>query len=134
MKNKIIIVFAVVFILFLMNLLLYCFSYHEKNDYSEILSIHFTSPSKHIDCISEQDVKRMEHRIRKLNFYPCDSEYLPESPQYLILIKYKNGTIKRIDVSGYETLITVTSINGDIIEELSEFYYVNPLSLSLLFL
>ena len=134
LKKKIAIIFATVFIItILINLLLHCGSYHEKNNYLQISSMQFTSDNKHIECITEKEIKNMEHKLKKINFYHSNSKNLQESPQYCITIIYNNGVKKHINVSGFNAMIVVQSKSGDIIKELTKFYCVNPFAIHCLF-
>ena len=74
---------------------LYSISYHEKNDYREILSISYSGTEiwsgeeTRIVCESEEEIKHIEKLIRKINFYPSSVEQFQESPNRFINIKYK---------------------------------------------
>lgn len=133
-KKKIVIIFAVVFIIaILINLLLYYVSYHEENNYLQISSMQFTSDNKHIECNTEKEIKNMEHKLRKINFYHSNSKNLQESPQYCITIIYNNGIKKHINVSGLNAMIVIQPKSEEIIKALSKFYYVNPFAIHRLF-
>lgn len=134
MKNFLLHFCAVAVIAFLIIALPYCFSYHEKNDCSQVSTMYCTGPDKYIKCDTENEIKNMERRIRKLNFYPSDSEYLSESPEYSIAIVYKDGRKKQIDMTGSEAVVYFHSNDGEEPQGLPRFYYVNPLAVSLLFL
>ena len=133
--KKILLYFCVVAVIVLLIItLLYCFSYHEKNDYSQVSTIYCSGPNRYIKCDTENEIKNMESRIRKLNFYPSDIEYLSESPEYSIAIVYKDGIKKQIDITGSEAVVYFHSNDGEEPQGLPRFYYVNPLAVSLLFL
>lgn len=134
LKKKIVIILSVVFIIaIIINLLLYCVSYHEENNYLQISSMKFSSDNKYIDCNTEKEIKNMEHKLRKINFYHSNMQHLQESPEYSIIIIYNNGIRKEINVAGLKVLIVVWSESGYIEKELSKFYYVNPLAIQCLF-
>ena len=116
----------------LILILLYSISYHEKIDYTEISSI-ILEDSKPIICTTEDEIRDITNRISKINFYPSKSENLQDSPDNTIIINYKDGRKKIINISYVNALFIVQSSNGDIIEELSEFYYVTPIMIDRLY-
>ena len=134
MKKKILIIIGIVLVVIcLINVFLYYSSYHEINDYKQISLISCSNGEQYIKCDDEASIITMERKLRKINFYPSEIEYLSESPLKHIIIKYKDGTRKDIEISGKEAMYVVTSADGKIIKELSKFYYVNPLDISRLF-
>ncbi len=133
MKRIILICIAcIVLLLFVARVALYSISYHEKNDYREILSISYSGTEiwsgeeTRIVCESEEEIKHIEKLIRKINFYPSSVEQFQESPNRFINIKYKDGREKQIAVSNVDAASLIRDADGNIIKGSTKFYYVNP--------
>ena len=133
MKRIILICIAcIVLLLFVARVALYSISYHEKNDYREILSISYSGTEiwsgeeTRIVCESEEEIKHIEKLIRKINFYPSSVEQFQESPNRFINIKYKDGREKQIAVSNVDAASLIRDADGNIIKWSTKFYYVNP--------
>lgn len=116
-------------------MVLHCVSYHEKNDYMEIESIQY---SRHaVSAVSKQftspdDIKRIEKRIRHVNFYRTKETRLHESPTSSIRIRYKDGKQKHIDIAGGLVLISIKNSSGEFEMDKSKFYSVSLFDIWLL--
>lgn len=101
--------------------------YHEVNDTKMIESIIYTnyldnSPKQVFS--SDEEIKNIEKRIRKINFYMSKSEKpLQQSPTKSITISYKDGRCKEIYMVESRALIVNISSKGELS---GNFYNVNP--------
>ena len=102
-------------------------SHHVESNYNMIASITYISylnNSKDKQYTSVKDIKNIENKIRKINFYHINSDKpLQESPTMSIIIKFKDGSRKNIDIVGCHVLISDISQDGILS---GDFYYVNP--------
>ena len=107
--------------------------HYEKNDYLKINEISYfhnqddelLEESKDWMYTTTDEVKKMEKKIRKIPFIVSKKNIiLPESPTSQILIKYKNGDQKTVNMVAWMVHITVQNAEGNILS--NESYYVLP--------
>ena len=131
-KRTIVICFLIIVVLFVLN----SYAYHEKNDCSSIESIQYNrylDSDKRQIYTSLEEIKKVERKIRQINFYPSnDKTPLQESPTMSIIINYKDGIKKSINMVENRVLMVMQSNDGTILKEQSRFYYVNPLEVRFL--
>ena len=114
--------------------LLYIFSYHDKNDSSQIIDITY------INYLGEYEIKKytnklgiekITNKLQWVSFYPVINYRLQESPTSCISIKYTDGSIKEFHMAGMFVMIS-TQQNG-ISEDNTKFYIVNPYTVKRIF-
>lgn len=132
---KVLLLFIILFII--INIVLYLISHHERIDYrdvEEVTCMQYLGDSIKKQFITEAEIKRFLNMIKKVNFYPLNSETaLQESPTSEIRIITTSREKISFLFTGNVVLKLIEDEDGNIIEEKSKFYRVNSLWIKRIF-
>lgn len=123
----------IIVIVLFVYMFLCCVFHNEKSDHLKINEISYfcnqydeeSGVSKKWVYTTTDEIEKMEKQIRKIPFIVSKKNIvLPESPTSQIMIKYKNGEQKTINMVAWMVHITMQNADGSILSNKS--YYVVP--------
>lgn len=102
------VIIIVIAILLILQILLYAFSHHEKDNYADVESVtvyniayyFLESQCTEFKYTKSKDIKKLLRKIRGINLYKTSEPFYAKTPDAEIIISYKNGTEKVITFTG----------------------------------